>query len=215
MTSVLLLRLAITGQHRKFVRPGLGPWLLLSGIVLAIATVVSYRNSHADNHHDHDEHEHATPRVGAALLGIAAVLFVVAPGSLSSYGLRNGNAAATRPASSSYTPLDRATETPLSIKDFVGRAVEADGAALTGAAVRLTGFIDDSTRSELRLARYQIACCAADAQAAIVRLDGASRPPGRGVWVQVTGTFAGMRNKIPTVAVSSMTIIDEPTEPYE
>jgi uncharacterized repeat protein (TIGR03943 family) len=211
--SVLLLRLAITGQHRKFVRPGLGPWLLLSGIVLGIATVVSYRNSHAEQ--DHDDHEHATPRVGAALLGVAAVLFIVAPGSLGSYGLRNGNAAATRPASSSYAPLDRAAETPLSIKDFVGRAFEADSATLTDAPVRLTGFIDDSTHSELRLARYQIACCAADAQAAIVRLDGAPRPPGHGIWVQVTGTFAGLHNKMPTVAVSSLTIIDEPTEPYE
>jgi uncharacterized repeat protein (TIGR03943 family) len=235
--SVLLFRLAITGQHRKFVRPGLGPFLLLSAVVLALATFVSYRANRAAHHdtdthdhdthdhdthdhdnHDHDNHdvhEHSTPRVGSALFAVAAVLFVVAPGSLSSFGLRNGNAAAARTAASSYAPLERNAETPMAIKDFVGRAFEADAVTLQGATVRMTGFIDDSTSTELRLARYQIACCAADAQAAIVRLEGTERPPGKAVWVTITGTFAGIRDTVPTVEVASIAVVEEPTEPYE
>jgi uncharacterized repeat protein (TIGR03943 family) len=221
--SVLLFRLAITGQHRKFVRPGLGPFLLLSAVVLALATFVSYHASRAahhdthdhDTHDDHDVHEHSTPRIGSVLFAVAAVLFVVAPGSLSSFGLRNGNAAAARTAASSYAPLERNAETPMAIKDFVGRAFEADAVTLQGATVRMTGFIDDSTSVELRLARYQIACCAADAQAAIVRLEGTERPPGKAVWVTITGTFAGIRDKVPTVEVASITLVEEPTEPYE
>jgi uncharacterized repeat protein (TIGR03943 family) len=221
MMSALVMRLALTGEHRKYVRNALGPWLLLAGALLAIATIVAWRTEpdaeDEHDHHQHDlhQHDHASSRVGLALVAVAVVLFVVAPGALGSYGLRSGNAAQPGSRSSSYSPLVATSETPILMKDFVGRAFERDGFSMVGATVRLTGFIDDSTTYEVRLARYQIACCAADAEAAIVRLDGFERPAGKSIWVEATGTYAGTTKAIPTLAVSSFTIISEPEEPYE
>ncbi len=54
--------------------------------------------------------------------------------------------------------------------------------------MRLTGFVvgDDSTG--FRIARYQIACCAADATVAVVHVFGrAGTLPTRDEWVTVTG----------------------------
>jgi putative membrane protein len=69
----------------------------------------------------------------------------------------------------------------------------------------------------VRLAHYQIACCAADAVAAVVRvigLDGA--PPARDGWLQVIGTFHGLgADGVPELEVTSSQPIPAPVDPYE
>ena len=63
--------------------------------------------------------------------------------------------------------------------------------------MRLVGFVAPAKADGFVVARYSIACCAADALAAtaqVVRLDGPS--PARDTWVEVEGTLrAGWRGQ--------------------
>jgi uncharacterized membrane protein YcgQ (UPF0703/DUF1980 family) len=66
------------------------------------------------------------------------------------------------------------------------------------------------------IARFQIACCAADVVAAIVRvvgLDGAA--PSRDQWVAVTGAFDGVVGGVPQLRATSLRVIPAPVDPYE
>jgi uncharacterized repeat protein (TIGR03943 family) len=86
LLAVTVLRLTMTGKHTQYVREALGPWLLLSGVVLLLllvagfvldrsnnptitATPDQYHNvldarsndhehSDDDHHDDHDDHDH-------------------------------------------------------------------------------------------------------------------------------------------------------------
>jgi len=67
-----------------------------------------------------------------------------------------------------------------------------------------------------RLACYQIACCAADAVAAVVRVVGvAGDPPALDTWVIVTGTFRRSSDDVPELVASSLVQIPPPVDPYE
>jgi uncharacterized membrane protein YcgQ (UPF0703/DUF1980 family) len=70
--------------------------------------------------------------------------------------------------------------------------------------------------SGFRLARYQIACCAADATPVVVRVVGTSGdPPPLDQWVIVTGTFQRGGDELPELTATSIVDIEAPDEPYE
>jgi uncharacterized membrane protein YcgQ (UPF0703/DUF1980 family) len=82
--------------------------------------------------------------------------------------------------------------------------------------VQLTGFISRVDPGGFQLARYQIACCAADAVPAIVLVRGvAGHPPRRDSWVRVTGAYLGGSGDLPRLAATSVEQIPVPNEPYE
>jgi hypothetical protein len=90
-----------------------------------------------------------------------------------------------------FTPLRSGATVPMSLLEFDQRVADHDGASFGSTPVRLTGFVARTADGNgFRIARYQIACCAADAVAAVVRVTGtAGNPPARDQWVTVTGTF--------------------------
>ena len=67
------------------------------------------------------------------------------------------------------------------------------------------------------LARYQIACCAADAIPVVVHVVGtAGAVPGRDGWVAVTGKFRkGGHGEIPDLVATSVVALPAPEDPYE
>jgi hypothetical protein len=69
----------------------------------------------------------------------------------------------------------------MSLLEFNQRAFEGtDGASFNGATVRIIGFVAPTTADGFVVARYSIACCAADALAATALVSGWDRPgPGR------------------------------------
>jgi uncharacterized membrane protein YcgQ (UPF0703/DUF1980 family) len=81
----------------------------------------------------------------------------------------------------------------------------------------LTGFVAQaSDGTGFRLARYQIACCAADAVAAVARVVGVTGdPPARDTWVVVTGTYRHSSDAVPELVVSSLVAIAPPADPYQ
>jgi uncharacterized repeat protein (TIGR03943 family) len=225
LIGTVLLRLTVTGTYRRYVRDSMGPWLAIAGVtvvVLGIVTLVyALRRSRKQGDPELDVaegHEHADGiRVGWLLLAPIAVLLLVAPPTLGSYGVDRGTAVNVRSGGAVFDPLPPGShDVSMTLLEYGQRAFDRHGSSLTGATVQLTGFISRIDKGGFRLARYQIACCAADAVPAIVLVQGvAGHPPHRDSWVRVTGTYLGGPGDLPRLAATSIVEIPVPDEPYE
>ena len=219
LVGAVLLRLALTDTYLRYVRAELGPWLVVAGIAvvfLGAATLV-WSLRHLDepdpNAHDHD---HGVGP-GWLLLAPIAALLLVAPPTLGSYGVERAARVDIRSGAPVFDPLNRGgAPRPMGLLEFSQRAFERDGVTFNGAAVELTGFVAAAEGRGFRLARYQIACCAADAAPVVVRVVGtAGDPPSADQWVTVTGTFKPGGTELPELAATSFAEIPAPNEPYE
>ncbi len=235
VVGVLLTRLALDGSFRRYVRPGMGPWLTLSGVLLTLlGLLVLWRLHHprADHDHDHDhdadhdhDHEadadghHGPERVGWLLLAPVLALLLIAPGPLGAFALdRTGSAVTLRSGGAVFPPLDPGGSPHLmSLVEFDQRAFDGtDGSTFNGADVRLIGFVGPDRGADFVLGRYSIACCAADALAATALVTGWSGPtPPRDAWVEVVGRFQTGGGDDPRLAATTVTVIPPPDDPYE
>jgi uncharacterized repeat protein (TIGR03943 family) len=220
LVGAVLLRLTLTGTYQRYVRPELGPWLLVAGIAviaIGIATLVwALRHRHAQEDPNAHDHEHGVGP-GWLLLAPIAALLLVAPPTLGSYGVDRAATVSIRAGEGVFERLPRGGEPrPMTLLEFSQRAFERDGASFNGAPVQLTGFAAGAEDPGFRLARYQIACCAADAAPVVVRVVGtAGDPPTDDRWVTVTGTFRRGGDELPELAATSIVEIPEPNDPYE
>jgi len=222
LVGLLTLRLTVDGSFQRYVRVGMRPWLLVAGtalLVLGIVTLVrALRSGSAERAvHDHGAEGHGHTHgvgVGWLLLVPMATLLLVAPPSLGSFGV-DRSALRVTPGQSSLPPLDTASgPVPMTLLEYMERSFDHDGKSLRGATVELTGFVAGNGSSGFRLARYQIACCAADAAAAVVRVVGAVSTPRRDQWVTVTGSFSAAGDD-PVIAATAIREISAPEDPYE
>ena len=208
--GVLLARLAVQGTFRRYVRPGMGPWLAVAGVLLALlGIIVLWRHRRGDD--DHSDHEHGGERVAWLLLAPVLALLLIAPGALGAYSLgRTGSAVNVKSGGGVFAPLDpQAGPHEMSLLEFDQRAFEGtQGASFNGATVRLVGFVGPTKADGFLVARYSIACCAADALAATAHVvTGWDGPvPARDTWVEVEGTLrAGWRGRTPGSSTTSVT----------
>jgi uncharacterized repeat protein (TIGR03943 family) len=239
LVGVMLGRLAITGEHQRFVRTGMGPWLLLTGaamIVLGLVPLIASLRSRpaagADAHdgdahdgdahdgdaHDGDAHDHGPggDRVTWLLLVPVAVLLLVTPPALGSFGVDRVTVSIGS-GGRTFTSLAGPGPAPMTLLEVDQRAADRNGASIGAVPLRLTGFVAGDDGGGIRLARYQIACCAADAVAALVRLEGDVSPrPARDTWVSVTGVYTGVDAEgVPRVRVTDLHPVPTPVDPYE
>jgi uncharacterized repeat protein (TIGR03943 family) len=218
LIGAVLLRLTLTDTYRRYVRPDLGVLLTLSGIfviVLGLVTlVVALRRGRPTAVHDHD---HDAVGVGWLLLAPIAALLLVAPPTLGSYGVGRAATVDIRAGAPVFKPLaPRAEPHPMTLLEFGQRAYDHNGSNFNGAVVQLTGFVAGAETRGFQLARYQIACCAADATPAVVGVVGTSGDaPPLDQWVVVTGTFRRSGDELPELAATSVVDIETPNEPYE
>jgi uncharacterized repeat protein (TIGR03943 family) len=144
-------------------------------------------------------------------------LLLVVPPALGSFGVDRSRV--TPGASDVFDPLPTASEPrEMTLLEFDQRAFDRDGHSMRGNTLRLTGFVAKPTDGNgFRIARYQIACCAADAVAAVARVSGATgAPPARDAWFTVTGTFRGVgADGVPEFVASAVQQLPAPLDPYE
>ena len=155
--------------------------------------------------------------MGWLLLAPIAALLLVAPPTLGSYGVGRGTTVDIRSGAPVFDPLPAGAEPrPMTLLEFGQRAYDNDGSTFNDAPVQLTGFVAAAESRGFELARYQIACCAADAAPVIVRVVGTSGDsPPLDQWIVVTGTFQPSGGEVPELAATSILEIEAPNEPYE
>jgi uncharacterized repeat protein (TIGR03943 family) len=221
LVGTVLLRLVLTGAYGRYVRVGMGPLLLAAGVVVVALGLVTLLRAlrHADAPDAHGHHRDGGDRVGWLLLAPIAALLLVAPPTLGSYGVDRAATVDVRAGRGALAPLVAGAEpTPMTLLEFGQRAFDRDGASFGGATVRLTGFVAGVEAGGFRLARYQIACCAADAAPVVVRVVGGPPAPPRDRWVTVTGVFRPDDRgggDLPELAAGSVVEIAAPDDPYE
>jgi uncharacterized repeat protein (TIGR03943 family) len=222
LVGVMLIRLTVTDAYQRYVRVGMGPWLLLAGLLLALrgatAVLAGLRAPSPTEQHDgHDGHDGHGDWVGWLLLVPVLALLLVVPPALGSFGVDRSRVTASGTGEFSHLPTSTQPH-PMTMLEFNQRAFDHGGSSMQGAQLRLTGFVaKPSDGSGFQLARYQIACCAADAVAAVARVAGApGAAPTREAWFTVTGTFGGVgKDGVPEFVASAVLQIPTPTDPYE
>jgi uncharacterized repeat protein (TIGR03943 family) len=179
--------------------------------------VNALRNIEPAEAHGHDhEHSHRVG-VGWLLLAPIAALLLVAPPTLGAYGVNRAGAVKVKPGKAFFKPLQEAdAPVEMTVLEYIERALEHNGASFHGVPVKLTGFVAGAEAGGFRLARYQIACCAADATPVALDVVGTSgTPPSDDQWVVVTGTFERGGGDFPRLAATSVVEIPAPDDPYE
>jgi len=226
LVGAVLLRLSTTGTYERYVRVGMGTWITVAGaLVIALGALTLTRalqrrpvvGDAVAQDHDPDHHHEDRVGVGWLLLAPIAALLLVAPPTLGSYGVGRGATVDVRQGAPVFDAIRRtAVPVDMTLLEFGQRAFDHHGLSFNGATVRLTGFVAEDGTGGFRLARYQIACCAADAIPVVVKVVGtAGNAPSRDVWVTVTGSFRRTSGELPVLAATSVMEIPAPEDPYE
>jgi uncharacterized repeat protein (TIGR03943 family) len=200
--SVLLVVLGATavwlwwsGQALNYVRPGLAPWLLAGGVVVLLLGLLPPLGLLADQGTETHAgepggHRHRT-RVGWLLLVPVLVVILVQPAALGSYAVASRSAVPGGGHEGGFDPLAAPVRgaVPMSMAEFVTRAVRDPDQSLAGVRVRLVGFVAPGDGAGYRLTRFVIFCCAADAEALQAVVRGDLTPRARDQWLEVEGTW--------------------------
>ncbi|WP_030811525.1 TIGR03943 family putative permease subunit [Streptomyces sp. NRRL F-2799] len=198
----LLHTALFTDLYLRYVKEGLRPVLIASGVVLLLLAAVNacldLRRSH-EPHEPHDPHEHAqshghdhstAPKVAWLLALPALSLLLYAPPALGAYTAAhsNGKPVATTPKER-FPALPPTSPLPLTLTGFTQRVQQDPTLAIKGRQVQLTGFVTPAgSGGAWYLTRIIFTCCAADSQTVKVRVHGPDAPPAN-TWLAVTGTW--------------------------
>jgi uncharacterized repeat protein (TIGR03943 family) len=199
--SLLLVVLGATatwlwwsGEALNYVRPGLAPYLLASGVVVLLLGLLppfgllGGQTAQVDGH---GGHRHRA-RVGWLLLVPVLVVMVVQPAALGSYAVASRSTVPGGGDEGGFGPLAAPVRgaVPMSMAEFVTRAVRDPDRSLAGVRVRLVGFVAPGDGpGGYRLTRFVIFCCAADAEALQAVVRGDPTPRARDQWLEVEGTW--------------------------
>ncbi len=217
-----LVRLAADDTYLRYVRPG-HRWLLVAAgavaVLLAAVALVRDARGHRADGTEHGEHG----GVRSAWLLVLPVLVValVAPPALGADTVAragSGNPVELEPA---LPPLPPGATVAMPVAEFVQRAVWDGGGSVDGREVELTGFVV-RRGGAVELARLTIVCCAADARAHRVRLDGLTDAGAvvSDTWLRVRGTAVPgsattATRHVPALTVHRADVVPAPPDPYE
>lgn len=210
------VRIGVTDEYARYINDWMRWPLVVSGVLLVGLAVVAGLSTVLGSDH------HPGARVAWLLVLPVVVGFVVQPPALGSYVAdRRANAVDASLYAESGGDLDPTGVNDLPVSEFVARAAIDEGSSLAGVPVRLVGFVS-TDEDGWYVSRLTIACCAADAAAFRVRVDGQvdgqPAPPAEqwvevvGTWVDGTGSGSG---GTPAVTATEVVLTDEPDRPYE
>lgn len=216
-----LLKLALTGDFERYVKPGVRPYLVAASIVVLVVAALSLWPT---RHAAHDHHDHGRFDVAWLLVVPMLVLLVIAPPALGSFSAaRAGTALGAAANPSDLPPLPDGDPVRLSVLDYASRAVFDHGRSIGTRHVTLSGFVLPGDGGTWYLTRMVITCCAADAQPVKVGLTGTVPDALRANdWLRVTGTYTARQDRdpvngqpIPYLTVESSQPIPAPALQYE
>ncbi|KUL22456.1 TIGR03943 family putative permease subunit [Actinoplanes awajinensis] len=237
-----IIKATITDVFLRYVKEGLRPFLLVAGILLVAAALMTIwydlragrqapsessspdgPEPSADPHDEHDDghgHGHHEPRVGRLLLLPVLGLLLISPPALGSFAAGQAGSVGLS-AASDYPPLPDGDPIEVSLLDYASRAVFDSGRSLTGRNVKLTGFITPGPDGKPMIARMVLTCCAADGRPIKIGMAGVPIDAPADAWVEVVGVYSSQigtdpvnQARVAYVDVRSWQEIDEPKQPY-
>jgi uncharacterized repeat protein (TIGR03943 family) len=231
-----ILRASLTDLYTRYVKVGLQPFLIVAGLVLVTAAVITLwyelrpRQPHGalaathdgDAHETDDGHGHVhEPKVAWFLVLPVFALLLVAPPALGSYAAERSGIALQEV--SEFPPLPAGDPVKISVIDYATRAVFDDGKSMQGRTVTLSGFLMPAKDGSTYLARMVLSCCAADARPVKIGLTGqvpADAKPDS--WLEIVGTYTNKTAKddvnggvIPFIEVVESKPIEAPSNHYD
>jgi uncharacterized repeat protein (TIGR03943 family) len=229
-----LLKISLGDSYLRYVKPAHQPWLIAAGVVMvALAAISIVREVLAARSGpvadgelaavgDAHGHHHNSLSTWLLVLPVLAV-FLIAPPSLGSDSVTRSAGRAAPPVSANdamFPPLAAGSVVSMRMSDFASRSAWDSSRSLEGRTVKLVGFVVQQ-QGATYLARMAIACCAADAFPVKVRMTGDEVTTlANDTWVEVEavlrpGSATRDNQYVPTVAVSGVRRVPEPTDPYE
>ncbi len=223
LAGMAALWASLSGAVFDYLRPSMRPWVGVAGVVLLVIgiseLVAAYRQL---------DPGHRSTKVGWLLALPICVAVTVGAGSLGVYAVGRNGTFRDLPDGPTSFDLDRYVQS----QSFGGQPVEMTLVDLNEAAtttesrdvladhsLELSGFI--VADGGVRLSRFVISCCAADAAVVQVGLDSDDHLPEDGTWVQVIGTLSsrtiddGNGASVPVLDLDSFKEISEPELSYE
>ena len=226
--GAVLVRLGLTDTYLRYVTTWMKWPLVVTGVVLLVlglSVIVVLERRKADHEtggyvdeadHGHDAHSHRVPLVTWLLIVPGLMIFVVSPPELGSYlAERRAGETVAAPEPAAVADLHGPGTVPVDLLEFVWRAQDG-GRTMEGQSVSIEGFVSYDKKDHWFVTQMAISCCAADATAYQVRVDGADRPP-RDQWVRVTGVYVsgtGAMGTAPAIAATDVENIPEPKQTY-
>jgi uncharacterized repeat protein (TIGR03943 family) len=232
------VRLVLSRQFLRFVRPGMKLPLLGASVLLVVLGTTTLirawraprlKDDTADDHAGHSHAEGKGPGVGWLLALPLAVLLLVEPTSLGAYAANRQAVKTTRLSQSVgvvFDPLPAKEDgrVTLSLTDFSERGLYDSKESLKGQRVRLVGFVnhDKTAPGGFFLTRFKIACCAADAYPVQVALLGDAGQWLDDTWLTIDGIWKPtevqpdakdlLRAQLTVQKVTKMTTTPDPYE---
>jgi len=163
----------------------------------------------------------AAPTGAGADVGAGGTPGGYAPNDGSGHGVGTKAFAKQRPTMT-FPALGSGDNPAMTLKEFVLRALYDGDASASNNNIRVIGFIaaaGDGYSDGYSLARLTISCCAADASPMRVHITGPAKYPVD-TWVSAvisaqTGTAEMANDYVPTVDLTSITQVSQPSDPYE
>lgn len=190
LTGAGLLHSAVlTDLYLRYVKEGLRPLLIISGLLLVLlglagAVLDRGRDEHADDGHAHS----GAPRIAWLLFLPALSLLFYAPPALGAYTAARSNDKAVK-EQKQFAPLPATSPLPMTLTNFTARVRQDRALAIKGHTILMTGFVTPAPQGDgWYLTRIIFTCCAADSQSVKVRMYGTEAPPAN-TWLAVTGTW--------------------------
>ncbi|MFH9584630.1 TIGR03943 family putative permease subunit [Streptomyces luteogriseus] len=215
----LLQASLFTDMFLRYVKPGMRPLLIVSGVVLLTLGLAeawsAYRTARRDE-------GHPPPHVAWLLFLPALSLLCYAPPALGSYTAAREAPRVAEPRDAGdedFEPLPAASPVPITLGDFTRRVRLDRTKAIKERTVRMTGFVTPADEGDgWYLTRLMLNCCAADAQSVKVRVHGAVAPKAD-TWVMVTGTWhpggtLGTNSAEVALDVSEVKKVQRPSNSY-
>jgi uncharacterized repeat protein (TIGR03943 family) len=239
--GVVIVRLLWQGTFTAYVRPGMAvPLGAAAATLLIMGAFGLLRRTKSRSRggfpqrdvsdHDqvvahraagHDGHGHGTfAKVSWLLVLPLLVLTVIAPGPLGADNAANTSA----PTSVLFQPAtlqpDASGIVTMKLRDLTGWT-QQNPKRLLHRRVRVLGVVSSVSDGgrRVRLSRFTITCCAADAtpfSADVMLGEGTATPP-KGSWLEVVGTWNGWRSADgwPRLDGAAARTVGQPTETYE
>ncbi|MFI5683129.1 TIGR03943 family putative permease subunit [Streptomyces sp. NPDC051636] len=192
LTGLGLLHAALfTDLYLRYVKEGLRPLLIASGVLLlllGLAGAATAPEDARDHGHTHGHDHCVAPRIAWLLFLPALSLLLHAPPALGAYTASRANDKAVT-EEDRFDPLPGTSPVPMTLTDFTARVRQDHRRDIRNRSVRMTGFVTPAGQGGgWYLTRIIFTCCAADSQSVKVRMHGTPALPAN-TWVTVTGTW--------------------------